>query len=127
MILLNRRGYPGAVPFEDQENPSGTLKELESFMEQRAQEIHGFLETFIVNEKISPRSVTIVGWSFGSIFITALLGCAQSFQTKLSTGVASYIRQAVLYGSYNVSLHCPCRVIFSHLCITYFSLLQTLD
>ncbi|KAH8817149.1 Alpha/Beta hydrolase protein [Xylogone sp. PMI_703] len=108
LVRLNRRGYPDALPFGDSEAPPNTLEELERFMKDRAREIHDFLETFIVNEKISPTGgITIVGWSFGSTFITALLAFAQSLSTGSLPSVASYIHEAILYDPPHVALGYP--------------------
>lgn len=107
LVLLNRRGYPGALPFDAAEAPPATLELQVEFMKQRALELHEFLETFIMAETISAAgAITLAGWSFGGCFIMALLAFAHLFPIKSTTGVVSYIRRTVLYGLCSSSL-CP--------------------
>ncbi|OSD00421.1 hypothetical protein PYCCODRAFT_1371045 [Trametes coccinea BRFM310] len=119
VILLNRKDYPGAAPYTDEERTllppaveqlptkeseirSGTEK-LEMFMEQRAQELYECLQALVVERRIPPAcrtsqdcGIVLVGWSLGACWMTALL----SHIARLPVGnvlLSDYIRRVVLY------------------------------
>jgi hypothetical protein len=105
LVLLNRRGYPGALPFSAEEIPTAGT-DLEEFMKQRTSELLEFLATFISTEKVSTvGGLTICGWSLGSAFALALLAYATSFSNKaVASVVVPHIRQIVLFGLYFIDL-----------------------
>lgn len=114
IILVNRRDYPDSVPFTEEElgdisplkleaSGEGASLILQNYARERAKELYDFLEVVVVKEKIPKnKGLTIAGWSFGTVWITAFLAYASSFPVG-KVRLAPYIRRLVAYG------------IFSHL------------
>ncbi|KAI0669369.1 hypothetical protein C8Q78DRAFT_208939 [Trametes maxima] len=115
-VFVNRRDYPGSEPYNPAElaalkrvatapKSEETDAEIREWLRDRARELHDFLSDFARHERI-PRpqgqtgGLVIVGWSFGSSWVTALLanvGLLPEGETKLS----EYVRRVVMYdGSY---------------------------
>ncbi|KAI0365120.1 alpha/beta-hydrolase [Pilatotrama ljubarskyi] len=112
VVLVNRRDYPGSDPYTPEELATAarlattpdspeTAAEAEAFMRDRAREVYNFLADFVRRERI-PRAQTnagglvVVGWSLGSVWITALLANVRLFpegDVKLS----EYVRRVILY------------------------------
>ncbi|EKM52319.1 uncharacterized protein PHACADRAFT_260636 [Phanerochaete carnosa HHB-10118-sp] len=107
IVLVNRRGYPGSAPFNDEEHRlldvsrSADLKVEDSvhvYMKDRARELYDFLNTFIYEERIPLASMIVSGWSFGSVFIFALLAHAPSFPLRdEARPLTKYIKRVVAY------------------------------
>lgn len=107
---MNRRDYPGSTPISDSEralldsanssNPSAG-EDVGAYMKDRAQDLHDFLETLVVQEHIPLGSMVVAGWSFGSTFILALLAHGASFSVKNpSLPLTKYIKRVVTYGMF---------------------------
>ncbi|KAI0365121.1 alpha/beta-hydrolase [Pilatotrama ljubarskyi] len=121
VVLVNRRDYPGSDPYTPEElatparlattpdvSPE-TAAEAEAFMRDRAREVFDFLTDFVRRERI-PRArentggIVVVGWSLGSLWITALLANVRLFpegDVKLSEyvlGVVLYDTSFLCYG-----------------------------
>ena len=113
LVLVNRRDYPGSLPYSEEElQPlmSAVLHEEESlealskllaYTKARAQELHDFLCTFVQNEGILESSIVLVGWSLGSTWITQLLVHASSLSTG-AVALRKYIRRVVWYGEWSL-------------------------
>ena len=107
IVLINRRGYPGSIPFEEVElrqlssiksNASNALFILEDHMKERAKELHDFLADFVHSEKISVAGgLVVAGWSFGSAWITGLIAHSPEISDR-NIRLTPYIRRLVLYG-----------------------------
>ncbi|KAI0648547.1 Alpha/Beta hydrolase protein [Trametes meyenii] len=115
-VFVNRRDYPGSEPYSPAElavlarlatapKSEEADAEMQEWLRNRAREVHDFLGDFVRRERIpSPQGQTgglvIVGWSFGSSWITSLLANVGLFpegDLKLS----EYVRRVVMYdGSY---------------------------
>ncbi|KAH8077394.1 hypothetical protein BXZ70DRAFT_911358 [Cristinia sonorae] len=108
IVLVNRRDYPGAAPLDGAEleqlqvaktaatGSPEAVEILRGYFKERAKEIHGLLERFIISERLSKNSVVVVGWSLGVTFLNALLAYAPSFPTG-EINIAGYIKQVVAY------------------------------
>ncbi|OJT14443.1 hypothetical protein TRAPUB_9021 [Trametes pubescens] len=102
IILLNRRDYTGSLPYTDTERAllavlspemmsstaevAAAKKNAATFMQDRARELHEFLVQLIKRGRIYPvdrqshkGGIVIAGWSFGTIWMTALLAHVASF------------------------------------------------
>ncbi|KAI0631506.1 hypothetical protein C8Q77DRAFT_1218969 [Trametes polyzona] len=120
VVLVNRRDYPGARPYTEEERAllrSSTADEgepgspgiaeasgaIETFMRDRTREVYGFLVEFVTKERPPPPQpgsntggIVIAGWSFGTIWMTALLAHVSSFDAH-SIDVSAYMRRVVLF------------------------------
>lgn len=106
IVLVNRRDYPGAVPFDQEEltlqsstiaTTSDATTNIKLYMRARARELYDFLEIFVKTADIPPKSLVLAGWSFGSIWITALLAHVSTFPVN-DIELDKYIRRVVAYG-----------------------------
>ncbi|KAI0675558.1 hypothetical protein C8Q78DRAFT_1074570 [Trametes maxima] len=118
IILLNRREYPGAVPYTPEErallpsvpdHPRSDANEirlaaerLEKFTRQRAHELYNSLEDLVVKCKIPPTcspagtgGVVLVGWSLGALWMTALLSYVAGFPIG-RVNLSDYVKRVVL-------------------------------
>ncbi|KAI0091390.1 hypothetical protein BDY19DRAFT_983760 [Irpex rosettiformis] len=71
LVLVNRRDYPGAVPYTASERaalhasqnpdttPAGALTTLLSYAQTRALEFHDFLRSFAIEEELSEKTVIL--------------------------------------------------------------------
>jgi len=106
IVLVNRRDYPGATATTEEDltrlkAASAATPEaagiLRAYIKDRAREVYALLESFIVTEGISQEGgLVVIGWSFGSVFLNALLVYAPAFPAGKVT-VASYIKRVVAY------------------------------
>lgn len=109
IILVNRRDYPDSVPFNDTERSllesamstdPKAAEAIGTYMTDRAQDLHDFLEALVLEEDIPLGSVIVAGWSFGSTFILALAAHAASLSAKNpSLPLTKYIKRFVIYGT----------------------------
>ncbi|KAI0086914.1 hypothetical protein BDY19DRAFT_893965 [Irpex rosettiformis] len=118
LVLVNRRDYPGSLPYTDEElEPlrSAAQHDMESpealaillrYTKSRAQELYDFLCAFIQTEGLVEKSVVLVGWSFGSTWITQLLVHASSLSTG-GLSLRKYIKRVVWYGSPAICMGYP--------------------
>lgn len=106
LILLNRRDYFGSTPYTDEDrtaltpDPNLTQSErlpmLRTFMKDRASELFDFL-SLLVEGKNAPGGIILVGWSFGSNWITALLADIKILH-KRNPEVRKYVKRLIIYG-----------------------------
>ena len=107
VVLMQHRDYPGADPLNEGElgllslTPPTTPEaaaNIELYMKQRAQEFYDFLVNFAEAEDIPVEGgFVLVGWSFGTIWITALLAHAASLAVN-DVELSRYIRRVFIYG-----------------------------
>ncbi|TCD60452.1 hypothetical protein EIP91_010046 [Steccherinum ochraceum] len=110
LVLVNRRDYPSAAPYTEEEldllkaGSAQTPEAAESvreYIKGRGKDLYEFLELFIAQENVPKKSgdtggIIVGGWSFGTIFITALLANGSSFaQGKVD--IPSYLRCILNY------------------------------
>ncbi|KAI0635833.1 hypothetical protein C8Q77DRAFT_594672 [Trametes polyzona] len=117
-ILVNRRDYPGSVPYTEEElsllapQPLENAEDddmatamnaqgVEAFMMARAREVCQLLEGLvtsgevpIADRKCNVGGITIAGWSMGTGWMTALLTYAPSFPVG-TVNLADYILRVV--------------------------------
>ncbi|KAI0700198.1 alpha/beta-hydrolase [Cytidiella melzeri] len=108
LVLINRRDYPGSSPLtEDQRRllnasaqpgvgTSEAVSDLLRYSKTHALDLHDFLCTFIQDEGIAAKSVILVGWSFGAVWITQLLAYASSLSAR-GFSLCMYIKRAIWY------------------------------
>lgn len=114
IVIVNRRGYPGAAPITDQDYTllkcaadgdfDGPV-ELLAFMRDRAREVYDLLADFVFKNNIpaarpgeNAGGIVIAGWSLGASWMTALLANVASFPVG-NVKLASYVRRVVLHGT----------------------------
>ncbi|KAI0355227.1 alpha/beta-hydrolase [Trametes cingulata] len=112
VVLVNRRDYPGSDPYTPKELATAarlattpdspeSAEEAEAFMRDRAREVYDFLADFVRRERI-PRpqgnagGLVVVGWSLGSVWITALLANVRLFP-ETDVKLSEYVRRVILY------------------------------
>ncbi|KAI0700839.1 hypothetical protein C8T65DRAFT_789832 [Cerioporus squamosus] len=126
LILVNRRDYPGSIPYTteelvmlpasdspaDEEDLSIRLNLL-SYMRARAREVYDFLEELVRRDQVPPANpeentggIVIAGWSFGSVWMEALLAFASSFPIT-DIELSKYVRRVVCYDFSYVLLGYP--------------------
>ncbi|KAI0367627.1 hypothetical protein BV20DRAFT_949919 [Pilatotrama ljubarskyi] len=119
IILLNRREYPGAVPYTAEERaliPSVPSKPrtdkheirsatemLETFMRDRARELYDALQGLVQERNLPPVHPTslaggmvLVGWSMGATWMTALLSHVAEFPMG-AVNLRDYVRRVALW------------------------------
>ncbi|KAI0823786.1 hypothetical protein BC628DRAFT_1324108 [Trametes gibbosa] len=110
-ILVNRRDYPGALPYSSDElrnfarlvnSPSSAEARAEAtkILAEHARDVRDFLEDFICRERIplpteNGGGIVLAGWSLGAVSVTALLADANS--SRDGAQLSKYIRRFVLY------------------------------
>lgn len=110
IVLVNRRDYPGSTPYSDAEQQllascisetADATKNIRYYMKDRARELYDFLCEFAITEntlKISGEGgMTVVGWSLGGNWITALLAYLEIFE-GVGTTLRSYLNKFILLG-----------------------------
>ncbi|EIM81567.1 uncharacterized protein STEHIDRAFT_161746 [Stereum hirsutum FP-91666 SS1] len=108
IVLVNRRDYPGSTPYSDAEqqllasclsDTAEAAKNIRSYMKDRACELYDFLCEFAMSENIPMISgeggMTVVGWSLGGNWITALLAYLEIFEGVEMT-LRSYLNKLIL-------------------------------
>lgn len=119
IILVNRRDYPGSTPLTDSErqllasslpDTAEAAENIRSYMKHRARELYDFLCEFAVSEDIpkisGQRGITLVGWSLGATFVTAVLAHLESFEGDQFT-VRAYLNKFILLGMRTYFLNYP--------------------
>ncbi len=118
LLLVNRRDYPGSIPYTEEElevlpasastadgdHLSAIRLNLLSYMRARAREVYDFLEELVHHDQVPPANpkentggIVIAGWSFGSVWMLAVLAFASSFPTT-DVYLSKYVRRVVCYG-----------------------------
>ncbi|KAI0358230.1 hypothetical protein OH77DRAFT_1518926 [Trametes cingulata] len=120
IILLNRREYPGAVPYTaeeralippvpdkprtDEREIRSAAQMLQTFMRDRAYELYQALQALVTERDIPPGSrsvsetggIVLVGWSMGATWMTALLSYVREFRDG-GVDHSNYIRRVALW------------------------------
>ncbi|KAI0830065.1 hypothetical protein BC628DRAFT_1408261 [Trametes gibbosa] len=120
IILLNRRDYPGAQPYTAAEralllsvssdavdnaaDAAVAKKNGEIFLKERAREIYEFLVELVRSKAVHPvdpanktGGIVIAGWSFGTVWMLALLTHVASFSEAVEdVDMTKYMRRVVL-------------------------------
>jgi hypothetical protein len=108
LVLVNRRGYPGAEPYDaddmeilhaaQQATPAG-LQAMSDFMRAAARGVHKLLEDFIAEEDPPVAGgIVLAGWSMCGAWLTALLAHAHAFPVN-EVDVVRYVRRVVTFGA----------------------------
>ncbi|THH32193.1 hypothetical protein EUX98_g1988 [Antrodiella citrinella] len=106
LVLVNRRDYPGATPFNNEQlkllkDASFATPEaadaLRSHIRNIARDLYDFLGIFIAKER-PPKTggITLAAWSFATVFLTALLAYGSEFPQG-DIDITSYLRGVVNY------------------------------
>lgn len=109
IILLNRRDYPGATPYSDEDMrllswsiddaPEAAAK-IKVFMEVRARELYDFLVALVKTKNIPVEGgIVLAGWSLGSVWMTAFLAHVSTFPIG-DIDLHRYVRRIVLLGTH---------------------------
>jgi hypothetical protein len=108
VVLINRRDYPGAEPYNDaeiyqlraaQEPTAAGQQAMMYWMRDRAREVYTLLEEWIADEDPPVGSLMLAFWSNGALWLSALLAYGNHFSTGGVIDVASYIRRLISYGA----------------------------
>ena len=117
IVTVNRRDYPGTTPYPPEElallqpaAPGAAKSEFDmslEFARRRGQELLEFLVELIRERGIpemlpgKKRSgIVVMGWSLGTVWMSALLGCLESPNNgNFGIDLSKYLRRVVLYGS----------------------------
>lgn len=125
IIALNRREYPGSVPYTAEERallppvPDKPLTDadqirsaqqmLETFMRDRARELYQTVEGLVVERNLPPAGtgsqtsgIVLVGWSLGATWMTSLLAHIAEFSVG-AVNLRDYVRRVVLSGTHSTS------------------------
>ena len=115
VVLPNRRDYPGSAPFSPEELANLTklanaapgspeaVEGTEREVKTRAQEVYDYLIDLVKTEHIPPvqgktGGIILAGWSFGAVWISALLANVATFPVG-EIRLRDYVRQLVYYGA----------------------------
>ena len=118
LVLVNRRDYPGAVPYtsderarllaigiESQVDAAAAQPKMKAFMEEGGRDLHSLLADLVANNDIplarpekNSGGIVLVGWSLGTSWMTAFLANVGSFPHD-SVDLSNYVRRVVFYGT----------------------------
>ncbi|KAI0260307.1 alpha/beta-hydrolase [Gloeopeniophorella convolvens] len=100
IVLINRRGYPGSAPFNQEEfallKPSEIPSGIEQFAKERARELYDFLRHLVSAGDVPLKSIILAGWSLGTCWITSFLAHASSFPED-GLELHRYVRRLIAY------------------------------
>ncbi|KAI0821753.1 hypothetical protein BC628DRAFT_1412722 [Trametes gibbosa] len=119
VVLVNRRDYPGSRPYTDEERallPSAlsegvesiaeiaaATQNLEAFMKARARELYDLLVDLVQSGGVTrvqigsnAGGIVVAGWSFGGIWMTALLAHVAAFVGD-GVDLNAYVRRIVIF------------------------------
>ncbi|KAI9066152.1 hypothetical protein FKP32DRAFT_1589894 [Trametes sanguinea] len=116
VILLNRRDYPGARPYTEQElalvQPVDAASDIDEqardmpwlFMRDRAVELYEWLAIAVkegtilpVDPQTSTGGVIVAGWSFGAVWMTAFLAHGELASDVHGVDLGNVVRRVVLF------------------------------
>lgn len=126
VVLVNCRDYPGARPYTQEERdllslmtPEGTestaeiaeaAKKLDTFLKERARELFDLLVELVQDGRVAPvqladnaGGIVVAGWSFGCIWMTALLAHVAAFIGE-GLDLSAYVRRVVIFGEHQLSI-----------------------
>ncbi|KAH9015753.1 alpha/beta-hydrolase [Lactarius deliciosus] len=107
VVLINRRGYPFSKPFSDEErallvssadDKLGGQSKVDDFVKGLARELYDFLLHLVSAGDIPPKSVTLAGWSLGTLWMAAFLAHAPSFPAT-NVALHQYFRRVIVYAA----------------------------
>ena len=118
IVLVNRQDYPGSQPFTVEErlellkatmelktNPLRARDRLQAYMKEQARAVYDLLIHLVAEHNIPPAcpeantgGIIIGGWSFGALWMTALLANVASFPVH-DIELGRYVRRVILYGT----------------------------
>ncbi|CDO72521.1 hypothetical protein BN946_scf184983.g4 [Trametes cinnabarina] len=118
LLLVNRRDYPGSEPYTSEErahlarvaggtpDSPQTKEDAKGVMRDRARELFNFLVDYVKQGDIPQThgkegGIIVVGWSFGSIWITSLLASVREFAEK-DVQLSKYVRRVILFGNESI-------------------------
>ncbi|KAH9013654.1 alpha/beta-hydrolase [Lactarius pseudohatsudake] len=105
VVLINRRGYPFSKPFSDEErallvssadDTLGDQSKVDDFVKGLARELYDFLILLVSAGDIPPKSITLAGWSLGTLWMAAFLAHAPSFPAT-NVALHQYFRRVITY------------------------------
>ncbi|TCD66600.1 hypothetical protein EIP91_001157 [Steccherinum ochraceum] len=117
IVLVNRRGYPGAAQYTEEElaqlktGNSGPSPEaanaVRDHLKDRVKEIYELLETFIMKKNITTDGgIVLGGWSMATLFATAFLAYGPAIPVG-KINVVSYIKRIVAYDAIYLCMEYP--------------------
>ena len=119
IILVNRRDYPGTIPYDEEdlkilqsclappEDEIGIRREkLLDFTKERGGELYDFLNQLILDAELpvaqkekNTGGIIVVGWSFGAVWMLALLAYVSSLPAD-NEALGKCIRRIVCHGNH---------------------------
>ncbi|TBU23391.1 hypothetical protein BD311DRAFT_703965 [Dichomitus squalens] len=123
LVLVNRRDYPGAVPYtaeerahlltisiESQADPAAAQPKMVAFMKNGGHDLHDLLVSFVATNNIplsrsenSTGGIVLAGWSLGTCWMTAFLASTESFRRD-NVDLSKYVRRVVFYDPPSLAL-----------------------
>lgn len=110
LILVSRRDYPGSAPLNgaDREllascssSSAQAAQNIRRYMKGQARELYDFLCELATTRSLPRASkdggIILVGWSFGGVWITALLAHLKTFEADAMV-LGTHIRKFILLG-----------------------------
>ena len=118
LFLANRRDYPGSTPYtfeerlalfsaavEGKTDADSARKKVVGWMRERAREVYDLLVHLVTAHRIplaqpeaNKGGIIVVGWSFGTTLMTALLANMASFPVE-NVDLRKYLRRVVFLGT----------------------------
>ena len=119
LVIVNRHDYPGGPSYSDEErtllqgcavppaNPEEAVarrNKLMEFMNDRGREVYEYLQALVENDHLplpqagrNAGGIVVGGWSFGTVWMLALLNYVQR-APQGGIDLSAYVRRVVLYG-----------------------------
>jgi hypothetical protein len=107
-VALNRRGYPGTVPYSEEELNilvNGTKEQKDAWHRDRGHEVGMFVHKLIDKENLPPISadrktggIVLVGWSAGGSLANATIAHVETLPSEVRTRLALCIRSLIVQG-----------------------------
>lgn len=107
-IALNRRGYLGTAPYNEEELNvlrNGTKEQKDAWHRDRGHEVGMFIHKLIDKENLPPISadrktggVVLLGWSAGGSLANATIAYVDTLPFEVRTRLGLYIRSLIIQG-----------------------------
>lgn len=116
LILVNRRGYPGATPFSAEElrdlgryssdDSPASHEGFRAFCRERGREVYDFLAELVSSDQsiTTEGGVSIAGWSSGAMYTMAFLAYAPAFAAAREFDLQPYMHSVISYGKLHLVL-----------------------